>query len=595
MNNPFGHIGKVISLLTPKEKKRLGLVILSAIFMALIEVVGVGSIMPFMAVAAKPEIIHTNDKLEYVYRLLSFQSESRFLVFLGFLVLGFLIISNLSQAFMYYIKMKFTSMRRHTLSSRLLTGYLSQPYTFFLNRNSSEFVKNITGEINQMISGTLMQFVDFISRSIQVSALTAFLFIVNPISTLGITGIIIIIYGTIYFFVRKVLTRLGIERYELTREIALTVSEVFWGIKDVKITGTETVFISEYQRPSKKLANNASTNELIGDIPKFALETAAFSSIILFVLITILRSGTFAEVAGTVTLYAYAGYRLIPSIQGFFKALTKLKYGAPTAKRLIAEFAIVASARPLTNNVATRLPFSNTFALNNISFTYPNIDKPVIENLSISIKSNSLVGFAGKTGSGKTTLVDIILGLLSQQQGEMVVDGISVSDANLRSWQSNLGYVPQNIYLSDDTIAANIAFGIPKKNLDMAAIENAARMAQIHDFIATELKIGYQTRIGERGVRLSGGQRQRLGIARALYRNPSVLVMDEATSALDNQTEKAVMEAIDALHGTRTIILIAHRLSTLTQCDVIYLLDKGKIVDTGTYAELVEKNQYFAE
>lgn len=594
MKLPFTHIGRVIALLEPKERSKLGLVALGAIFMALIEVVGIGSIMPFMAVAAKPEIIHTNAILTYVYSFFGFRTDTGFLIFLGISVLGFLIVTNLSQAFMYYIKMKFTSMRRHTLSYKLLAGYLAQPYLFFLNRNSFEFVKNVNGEINQMITGTLMQFVDFISRCIQVLVLTAFLFIMNPVSTLGITGLIASIYGSIYFFVRKFITRLGVERFELTRELARTVSQAFWGIKEVKITGTESVFIDEYQRPSKKLAQNASTSELIGDIPKFALETAAFSSIMLFVLITILRSGTFAEVAGTVTLYAYAGYRMIPAIQGLFKALTKLKYGVPTAERMIMEFSIVSGAEPVSRKNASRLPFTASLELRNISFTYPNIDKPVIERLSLSIGAKTLVGFAGKTGSGKTTLVDIILGLLAHQDGEMIVDGVPLTPANLRSWQANLGYVPQNIYLSNDSIAANIAFGVPKAMVGKEAVERAARMAQIHDFIASELKEGYDTKIGERGIRLSGGQRQRLGIARALYRNPSVLVMDEATSALDHHTEQAVMESIDALHGSRTIILIAHRLTTLIKCDMIYLLERGKIVDTGTYQELAERNQYFA-
>ncbi len=593
MKKPFGHIGRVISLLTPGERKRLGLVVLGAIFMALIEVIGVGSIMPFMAVAAKPEIIHSNEFLKMAYVFLGFNSDTSFLIFLGVAVLLFLIITNVSQALMHYIKVKFTSMRRHSLSQRLLEGYLGQPYTFFLNRNSFEFVKNINGEINQMITGTLMQFVDLISRCLQVFILTAFLFIMNPLSTLGITGIIALIYGTIYFFVRKVIRRLGEERFTLTRSVAKTVSEAFWGIKEVKITGTESVFLDEYQRPSKKLALNASTHEIIGDVPKFALETAAFSSIMLFVLVTILRSGTFADVAGTVTLYAYAGYRMIPAIQGLFKAVTKLKYGAPTAERIITEFKIVAGAEPISRKPMERLPFYSNIELRNLSFTYPNVETPVIEGLSLTIQANSLVGFAGKTGSGKTTLVDIILGLLSPQKGDMLVDSMAVTKENLRSWHGNLGYVPQNIYLSNTSVAANIAFGIHQHKIDMEAVQQAAKRAQIHDFIISELKEGYETKIGERGIRLSGGQRQRLGIARALYRNPSVLVMDEATSALDNHTEQAVMEAIDALHGTRTIILIAHRLSTLAKCDKIYQLERGKIVDSGTYEELVEKNQYF--
>lgn len=593
MKNPFTQIKKVIALLEPKERVHLVIVSIGAIFMALFEVIGIGSIMPFMAVAGNPKIIHTNELLSKMYAFFHFKSNSGFLIFLGVTVLLFLIFTNLFQALLYYARMKFTNMRRHTLSNKLLSGYLGQSYTFFLNRNSFDFVKNINTEINQLINGTLMQFVDLISRSLQVFVLTLFLFIVNPVSTIGITLVVSVIYGSIYFVTRKVMLRLGTERFELNREVSRTISEAFWGIKEVKITGTEAVFQDEYQRYSRKMAANASTNELIGDIPKFALETAAFSSIMLFVMITILNSGSFAEVAGTVTLYAYAGYRMIPAVQGLFKAVTKLRYGTPTAERMLNEFSTVSNAEPLCKTHVERLPFKSSLELRDITFTYPNIEKPVIEGLNLSIASNTLVGFAGKTGSGKTTLVDIILGLLQQQKGEMLIDGVPVTRENLRAWHGNLGYVPQNIYLSNSSVADNIAFGIPKDHINMEAVRHAAEMAQIHDFIANEMKDGYNTMIGERGIRMSGGQRQRLGIARALYRDPSVLVMDEATSALDNQTEKAVMDAIDALHGTRTIILIAHRLSTLAKCDMIYQLECGKIVDSGSYQKLAERNLYF--
>lgn len=589
--SPFGHIGKVISLLDPGERKRLGLVALGAIFMALIEVIGVGSIMPFMAVAAKPEVIHTNPYLAWAYDFLGFKSDRTFLIALGVAMLTFLIVTNASQAFVHYIKVRFTSMRRHTLSLRLLKSYLGQQYPFFLNRNSYDFIKNINTEITQMITGTLMQFVEFVSRLIQITLLTAFLFLVNPISTLGITASILALYGGIYTFVRKTLKDLGAERFALNTERSKIVSEAFWAIKEVKILGIEPVFISEYTPPSKRFARNESVNEIIGDVPKFALETVAFSAIIFFVLLTIINSGGFEDAAAAVSLYAYAGYRLIPAVQNMFKALTKLRYGAATADRLYDEF--VSTTNGISNIraiSAERMEFRQSVAFKDISFSYPGADHPVIERMSLTIKANSLIGFAGKTGSGKTTLVDILLGLLRPQDGAVVVDGVAVNEERLRSWQSNLGYVPQNIYLSNDSVAANIAFGVPRKDMDMAAVEQAARMAQIHDFIVSEMKDGYATEIGERGIRLSGGQRQRIGIARALYRNPPVLIMDEATSALDHQTEEAVMDAIDALAGQKTIILIAHRLSTLKKCDVIYQLEKGRIVATGNYDSLFQKS-----
>lgn len=589
----FQHILHVVKLLSKNDRRKLLVVVFMAIFMALIEVIGVGSIMPFMTVASNPAVIHTHKILIMVYSFLHFSSDRAFIIFLGVVVLAFLVITNVTQAFMSYIKVKFTSMRRHSLSLRMLEGYLSQDYVFFLNRNSHEFVKNINTEIQQMINGTLMQLVDLISRVIQTLVLTGFLFFINPLSTLGITVVMIGIYGTIYFFVRNVLKRLGLNRFNLNSERTKTVSEAFWGIKEVKITGTEQVYVDEFSGPSKELAKNESISEIIGDVPKFALETAAFSSIMFFVMFTIIKSGTFVEVAGTVTLYAYAGYRMIPAVQGLFKAITKLKYSAPTAELLIKEFDLISGTRSIQRNSVKTMPFEHSLKLTNICFTYPNMAKPVLGDISLTIKSNELLGFAGTTGSGKTTLIDIVLGLLVPQSGQLLVDDVLVTSDKIRSWQKNLGYVPQNIYLSNTSISRNIAFGIPYAEIDMEAVKKAASMAQIDDFISKELPQGYETEIGERGIRLSGGQRQRIGIARALYRNPSILIMDEATSALDSHTEKAVMEAIDSLQGTRTIILIAHRLTTLQKCDTVYLMEKGAIVDSGTYAELEQRSSYF--
>jgi ABC-type multidrug transport system fused ATPase/permease subunit len=588
-----GYIRNVISLLTKGEKRRLWIVIAASIFSALFEAAGIGSVMPFITVASKTNIVHENQYLERVYNLLGFTSDTSFIVFLGVAVLTMLIITNLNQALLHYIKVRFTSMRRHTLSQRLLTGYMRQPFIFFLNKNSYDLVKNINIEIAHVVKTSLMQFVELLTRLIQVSLLMLFLVLINPVSTIVIAGAIVAMYGLIYAFVKKILERLGVERFALNAERARSVSEAFWGIKELKLAGSEKEVIAEYSGPSRLLARTETRSTIISDIPKFALETAAFSAIIGSILVLILRSGGFVEAAGTITLFAYAGYRLIPKVQALFRTLTKLRYGAETAEKIAREFESVAGGYALSSRKPERLPFNDVLELQDVNFTYPDMDAPVISELSMRIPANSLIGLAGKTGSGKTTLVDVIMGLLNFQSGMLLIDGKPLMDGTIRNWQANIGYVPQNIYLSNDTIAANIAFGINKDHINMNAVEHAGKLAQIHDFIYEELKEGYNTTIGERGIRLSGGQRQRIGIARALYRDPSVLIMDEATSALDSHTERAVMEAIDTLQGTRTIILIAHRLTTLRKCDVIYLMEKGMIVDSGSYNDLKARTKYF--
>jgi ABC-type bacteriocin/lantibiotic exporter with double-glycine peptidase domain len=589
----LGHVGEVTTLLSPGEKSRLGLVFAGSMFMALIGVLGVGSIMPFIAVASKPEIVHTNVYLKRVYETFRFGSDTGFLLFLGISVLAFIVFTNLSQVIVTYIKSRFTSMRRHTLSLKLMKGYLGQPYTFFLGRDSFEFVKNINSEIGIVINGTLMQFVDLVSNILQAALLVTFLMLVNPGSTLAILATVIVLYLGIYVSLRRVLDRLGTERFNLNLDRSRIVSEAFWGFKEVKIAGVENVFTDEYSVPSKKLARNETLIDVIGEVPRFLLDTVAFSAIMAFVLLSIIKSGGFRDAAAGITLFAYAGYRLLPAVQGIFRCATKLRYGASAAERIVSEFAVVASSPPIGRKRSSRLRFEKGILVDKVVFTYPETDRPVVDDLSLSIGANSLVGLAGRTGSGKTTIADIILGLLVPQQGRLLIDGVAINDGNRRSWQANLGYVPQNIYLSNDSVAANIAFGVPRSEIDISAVERAARMAQIHDFVAGELKDGYDMEIGERGVRLSGGQRQRIGIARALYRNPPVLVMDEATSALDGHTEQAVMQAIDTLQGTKTIIVIAHRLSTLRKCDVIYHMEKGKVLESGSYDELTSRASYF--
>jgi ABC-type multidrug transport system fused ATPase/permease subunit len=572
-----------LSLLSKRERKQLVIVMICSVILAIIEVIGVGSIMPFVAVASQPSIIQTNAAFAMVYDFFRFESTQSFLLALGILMLFFVLFRNLGQLALQYIKYRFTSMRRHSLSFKLFKGYLSQKYLYFLNKNSSDFVKNINNEIEQMINGTLMQLVDATSYSIQVLLLICFLFVINPFSTLCIAAAIVVIYGLIYFFIRKTLKRLGTARFEYNLERNRITSEAFWGIKEVKLTGVERVFLESYSVPSKGLARNYYITETISDVPKYVLESVAFGSIVLFILFMVMQSGNFQSAAATVSLYAYAGYRLMPAVQSLFRSISKLKYSAPASQRMENEFANAKIDSSITDTTPSRMPFEKGISIEGITFTYPGCDKPVLGNVHLSIPVNSLIGFAGKTGSGKTTLVDVFMGLLAPQSGTITVDGVPITENNVRSWQQNIGYVPQNIYLSNDSIAKNIAFGVTEADIDRQKVRDAARLAQIDEFIETELKDGYDTAIGERGIKLSGGQRQRIGIARALYRNPPILVMDEATSALDSQTEQAVMDAIDGLSGKKTIILIAHRVTTLRKCDIIFRLEKGKIVEQGTF------------
>lgn len=584
---PFKHSFKVIRLLAPRERRSFLLVLGASLLMGIIEIAGVGSIMPFIAVAANPETIFTTPPLKAAYEFFGFTGTRWFLAALGALMLAFVILRNAFSAFLMYIKVRFVQRCRHTLSTRLFTAYLGQKYSFFLGKNSYEFSKNIISEVTNVISGTITPMTELATYGIQILLLIVFLFTVDVASTAAIAAIILIIYSGIVFSTKRKLSKLGLERFNLMTLLSRSTNEVFWGIKAAKISGTERVFLNTYMPNSRKFSKNTAAEEVIGTLPKYVLEAAGFSAIILFILFLTLRAeGNFSRVISSISLYAYAGYRLLPSVQQYFRSLTKLKYSAPATEKIIAEFSLEKEARALPDLDIAPMPFERSIALEHVSFTYPNKSDPVLKDISLSIPKNSIAGFCGQTGSGKTTTIDVILGLLVPQRGQLLIDGVPVTDENRNAWQKNIGYVPQSVYLSNTTILENIAFGIPREQIDRDAVIAAARMAQLHDFITEELADGYETNVGERGVCLSGGQQQRIGIARALYHNPPVLVLDEATSALDGQTESDVMEAIDQLAGKKTILIIAHRITTLKQCAVIYEINGGRITKQGTYSEL---------
>ncbi|MFW5643386.1 MAG: ABC transporter ATP-binding protein [Alkalispirochaeta sp.] len=580
--------------MTPKERRRLLVLSLGIVVLGITEVAGVGIIGPFISVATNPEIIHTNQYLQFVYETLAFESETSFVFFVGIVALIVIIVRNVVAVLVRYAEIRFGQMRNHSISTRLLARYLADPYIRFVDRNSSELGKNILSEVGSVIRGYLIPLLESISKLVVVISIVTFLVIVEPRMALILASILVLVHGTVYLITRGPLFRVGKLRLEANRQRYRVISEVFGGIKDTKLMGKESVFLSEFKTPSKNLARYRALKELFGAVPKYVLDTLVFTAIILVVLFYISGSNDLAGAVSIAGVYALAGYRLMPALDKLYKNLAKVR-GSQPAVDLVYEQLVGGDPEPhlVPKKAPPRMPFERTIVLDNVSFSYPNSDTAVISGQTLQIDHNTTVGFVGPTGCGKTTTVDIILGLLTPQSGSLQIDGTVVTSENLRNWQANLGYVPQHIYLSDDSIARNIAFGVPPKDIDRDQVRAAAAIANLDSLIENELPGGYDTVVGERGVRLSGGQRQRIGIARAMYHQPSVLVLDEATSALDNVTEAQVMAAIDNLAHKKTIIIIAHRISTVMKCDVIFVLDKGRIIAQGNYDHLLRTSPEF--
>ncbi len=576
------------------------MVLLAMIFiMALIDVLGVASIMPFMAVLSNPQLVESNALLNEFYMAthrFGITTHHDFLLILGLCVFIFLMLSLGFKALTTYLQLRFTLMREYSIGRRLVEGYLRQPYSWFFSRHSADLGKTVLNEVHQVVDTTLIPAMNLIVHGTVASALISLLIFVDPILALTI-GLVL---GSVYLFIFKISSRLlakiGSERISANSKRFMVLSEAFGAIKELKVGSLEQTYIERFDAPAKIYAKHEATARAIGQLPRFALEAMAFGGMLLVTLYLISINGSFAPALPVIALYAFAGYRLMPALQYIYISLTQLRYSGAS---LEAVYLDLINLQEKSNSVLSagstgQLQFNRHISLSNISYRYPGSSHLAVNGISLTIPVSAKVGLVGTTGSGKTTIIDLIMRLLDQESGALDVDSIVIDKSNQRAWQKMIGYVPQQIYLVDDTIAANIAFGIDYKDIDQAAVERAAKIANLHDFVTSHLPNKYATIVGERGVRLSGGQRQRIGIARALYTNPRLLILDEATSALDNITEQIVMEAIHNLGDSITIILVAHRLSTVKECGTIFLINEGKVEAQGNFEELTKTNKRFS-
>ena len=586
---------KILFFLTPSERKHGILLLVIMIIMALLDMIGVASILPFVNVLTNPDLIKTNNFLNYMFeisKIFGVTSNKEFLFFLGVLVFFFLIISLIFKAFVVYIQELFVKMRVYSISKRLTEGYLNQPYSWYLNRNSADLSKSILSEVGTAVAGGLSPIMELISKGMVVIALLTLLIIYDPILSITIGFFIGTIYGFIYTFLRNFLSKIGKERLNANKQRFTSISEAFGAFKEVKVGGLEKTYIERFSKSAYTFARHQASSAIIGQLPRFAIEGLVFGGMILVILYLISQIGDFSATIPIIALYAFAGYRLMPAIQQIYVSFTQLRFIGPSLDLIYEDVKNLKRSIPGQDN--DKIQFSESITLKEINFSYPNSSRrTILNNININIKANTTVGLVGSTGSGKTTIVDIILGLLDAQKGTLEVDGKIITKNNCRAWQKSIGYVPQNIYLADDTVAANIAFGIDSNKIDEKAVKSAAKIANLDEFVLNELPKQYETNIGDQGIKLSGGQRQRIGIARALYHNPDLLILDEATSALDNLNEKIVMDAINTLDKKITIILIAHRLNTLKKCHNIFVLDKGSMVGQGTFDQLKKTNKEF--
>ncbi|MFO1091070.1 MAG: ABC transporter ATP-binding protein [Hyphomicrobiales bacterium] len=565
-------------------------VLLVSLVASIFELASVASILPFMAM-----VMNTDGG--FGQRILNFlaqhgvEGRTNGLIIVGLATVVAICAGNAASALNQWVQLKFLARVRRQLTHELFEGYLRQPYLFHVARDSSSLAKLVIQDVQLAVLGYMNSVLGFISRSFVTFALVALIILQDPFVALGVVVVMGGTYGAVYFFAKEKLNALGQQIMLAGDARHRIVYESLGGVKELIVLGRTTDAVAELDTETRAITQAEIVSSLTGMMPRYALETIAFGGIVAITLLLLMR-GDAQSAIPTLALYAFAGYRILPAIQQLYASAVNIKFFTPSVANLERDLELVKTSVPQAGSAPMISSFDKAISFRNVVFGYPAANRPAIDGVSTEIRRNESIGLVGKTGSGKTTFVDLLLGLYSPNSGKITVDGTTLTSANAKSWRRHIGYVPQHIFLKNASILENIALGVSKTKIDRSAAEQAARMAQADEFIVL-LPNGYDTVVGERGVKLSGGQRQRLGIARALYLNPDVIVFDEATSALDGVTETAVMDAVRSLSGTRTIILIAHRLRTVQTCDRILMLEAGRIVADGSYEELLSNSLPF--
>lgn len=593
----IGYINKILYIIADKKQKLI-LLFFMTLLTSILEVFGVGLLGPFLRLASEPDTVHEIPVLNEIYKQLNLESSQQFIPILGLGIIIIFCLKSIAYISTNSFLFNFCFNQKKNLVSRLMSAYLNAPYTFFMSKNTGDIIQKITAETTIFAQECLLS---ILAVSVNLIAITC-LFLLLAKTDLMLLTIILGVFLVIFFISEQLghkIAEWGKRRAQADQEMIRVINHGLGGLKETRIIGCEPYFEQQMMRQGSKWARAVTLFRSSKMIFPALIQSSLVMVIVAFVCISQLISNqSVQDITSIMAVFAAASLRLIPATNNFIQATGTIRNTSYSVQLIYSDLKeleavgnkhqpkLLAQTPALKSSLSSILPFKNKIEIKNIQYQYPGTSENVINNISLTLKKGESIAFIGKSGAGKTTLVDIFLGLLHPQHGDIAVDQVSIYE-NLRSWQNLIGYIPQSIFLIDDTIERNIAFGVPDEHIDYERLYRAVAAAQLTELIE-RLPEGVKTHVGERGLRLSGGQRQRIGIARALYHEREILVLDEATSALDNETEYLVSEAIKSLAGTKTMIIIAHRLSTVEHCDRIYQLEKGRIVRSGSFQDVVE-------
>ncbi len=589
-------LSKVRPLLTTNEDDSavpLVIILMMGVVGSLLEALGISLVFPLIAMINDPGIIENSQILSSIYAILAMESAQQFAMALGIIIAALFILKNLYMAWLYYVQASYVADQRKKLASRLFRLYILSGYGELRRRNSSELIRNIANLVEGPFSTFISAAIALVADGLAIGGIVIVLMIYQPIVTL-LAGFLLLlimvlqnrVFGPLFLGLGKDVAGLALRQQEyLQRSLG--------GFKETKVLGREGFFVTEFDAIMKRFARHMRNYQFISRLPSLATELLLILAVLTAIIILLGSEGAMGDIFATIALLAAAAFRMMPLFNRIFTGLNMTRHCHEGITILADEVATLERQRTASPVEESQPDFRDRITLENVSFRYPDAEGAALDGVSLSIHHGEYIGFVGETGSGKTTLADLLLGLLPLDDGNMQVDGVELS-GNLPQWRSNVGYVPQDIFIMDDSLRRNVAFAIADDEIDDTEIMRALSLAQLNKFVAG-LPGGLDARLGERGVEISGGQRQRIGIARALYHDPDLLIMDEATSSLDVKTEFDLNEAVRALKGKKTLIVISHRLSTVRECDRLIFLEKGRVAASGTYEQLAAANAEFAE
>jgi len=574
----MAQIIKKLRVLLDKRQKRtmVGLVFLMIIGAGL-QTAGIGIILPVVQVVMDSEAIHNNDLVHFFYVLLGGGSVQRFTVIIMILLILVFVVKNLFLFMQEKLTLRFVYTNQFRTSERMMKNYLRRGYEFYLNADTAVVQRSITSDVNNMYA-LILSLLQLVSDGIIFIFLVIFCFVQSAAMTMLLAGVLLCLLLVIKMILKPIMYKAGEDNQNYYSGLFKWISQTVQGIKEVKITCKEQYFVSEYIRCGKGYVNAVQKYSLYNNIPKLLIETVCVICLMGYLLVMILKGNSTDSMVDTLVVFAAAAMVLLPCVNRINNQINSISYFEPffmgVSDNLQDEISPDKVDMTFAADTGDKLPVQDKIELRDISYAYPGTDKLIFDHADLVIPVGTSVGIVGTSGAGKSTVVDILLGLLEAQNGNIYADGVNIKE-HYRSWLRNVGYIPQMIFMLDDTIRRNVAFGVAEEEIDENRLWEVLKDAQLDEFIKN-LPQGLDTGIGERGIRISGGQRQRIGIARALYNNPEVLILDEATSALDQDTEAAIMDSINMLHGKKTLIIIAHRLQTIEKCDLVYRIDDGK-------------------